>query len=395
MKIGKLHLDLKDGVKKEWLITNGIGGYASSTVIGANTRRYHGLLIAALNPPLDRHLICSKLDENVNINGKDYPLFTNICKTYISNGYKKQESFEKEYFPIFNYKVEDLKIEKRIVMQYGHNTTIVQYNIKGGRQAAELKISPLINFRDFHAMSTAKDFILIQEVYSKEVKITVDGNTKNPIYIAYSDGTYSYYTEDVFRNMYYIKEEERGFYPEENHAVTGCFTINIKPKEEKTVNIVISTEKDADKVKADKVFEEEIKRIDTLVEKSGLVKQAKKLGRIEKEKNQVLRDLVIATDNFVVDRYFDVSVNKTIIDAKTEKKEVKKVKRKTKLKTVMAGYPWHIDMTRTTLISFEGIFLATKRFDDAKDVLIECVQNMKNGLIPNCYSEYSNNPVFE
>ena len=394
MKIGKLHLDLKDGVKKEWLITNGIGGYASSTVIGANTRRYHGLLIAALNPPLGRQLICSKLDENVSIGGKDYPLFTNICKSYISNGYKNLESFEKEYFPIFNYKVGDIKIEKRVVMHYGHNTTIVQYNIKGGRQEAELKISPLINLRDFHEMTTGKDFMLKQEMEGKKIRITVNGDTKNPIFISCSEGRYNYYLEDVFRNMYYIKEEERGFFPEENHAVSGCLVVAIKPKEDKTVNFIISTESDIEKIKVNKVFEDEIKRIDALVEKSELVKVQKKYSRLEKEKNQVLKDLIIATDAFVVDRNFETIIHKNVLDEKTNKKVLKKEKRTTKLKTVIAGYPWHTDMMRNTLISFEGIFLITKRYQDAQKVLVQCVQNMKNGLIPNCYLEYTNNPAY-
>ena len=95
MKLGKLKLDIKEGIKREWIISNGIGGFASSTIIGANIRKYHGLLIAALNPPTNRYLILSKLDENVNIKGKNYPLFTNFCKTYISDGYKNLASFEK------------------------------------------------------------------------------------------------------------------------------------------------------------------------------------------------------------------------------------------------------------------------------------------------------------
>ena len=105
MKYNKKYMNLEEGLKKEWLITNGIGGYSSSTIIGCNTRKYHGLLIAPLTPPARRFLILSKVDEGVEINGKVIPLYTNMSKNYISEGYKNLDSFEKDYFPIFTYKM--------------------------------------------------------------------------------------------------------------------------------------------------------------------------------------------------------------------------------------------------------------------------------------------------
>ena len=130
MEITKEKLNLEDGLSKEWLITNGIGGFCSSTIIGANTRKYHGLLIAPLTPPARRYLILSKLDEAVIIDGKEYGLYTNIGKNYISKGYKYQELFKKEYIPIFTYKVKDVTITKMICMEYGKNTVGVYYKIK-------------------------------------------------------------------------------------------------------------------------------------------------------------------------------------------------------------------------------------------------------------------------
>ena len=91
MKLSKKQLELKNALEKEWIITNGIGGYASSTVVGANTRRYHGLLVAPLNPPARRHLILSKLDESIVIDGEKFDLYTNICRNFISEGYKNLE----------------------------------------------------------------------------------------------------------------------------------------------------------------------------------------------------------------------------------------------------------------------------------------------------------------
>ena len=111
MILEKENLGLEKGLKKEWIITNGIGGYASSTVIGANTRRYHGLLVAPIKPPAERMLILSKLDESVEINEKKYELFTNVGKEYISQGFKYMESFTKDMLPIFKFKVEEPELD--------------------------------------------------------------------------------------------------------------------------------------------------------------------------------------------------------------------------------------------------------------------------------------------
>ena len=107
-KFEKKELKIEKALNKEWLITNGIGGYASSTIIGCNTRKYHGLLIAPLAPPGRRKVILSKIDESIEIGRKNYNLYTNMSNNYISDGYKHLESFEKDYIPIFTYKVEDV-----------------------------------------------------------------------------------------------------------------------------------------------------------------------------------------------------------------------------------------------------------------------------------------------
>ena len=127
MKLGKKQLDLKDAIRKEWIISNGIGGFTSSTVIGANTRRYHGLLVAPLLPPARRHLLISKLDESIYIGNEKFDLYTNICKNYVAHGYKYLEHFEKEYLPKFTYKVKDVTISKEISMVYKRNTVVVVY----------------------------------------------------------------------------------------------------------------------------------------------------------------------------------------------------------------------------------------------------------------------------
>ena len=121
MEYTKDEINLKDGLEKEWLITNGIGGFASSTVIGANTRKYHGLLIAPLTPPARRFLVLSKVDESIIIDNNKYDLYTNVCTNYISQGFKYQEGFKKDIFPSFYYDVNGVKISKTICMEQGKN----------------------------------------------------------------------------------------------------------------------------------------------------------------------------------------------------------------------------------------------------------------------------------
>ena len=370
MKLGKLKLDLKDGLKKEWIITNGIGGFCSSTVIGANTRRYHGLLIASLNPPASRYLILSKLDESISIEDRNYCLYTNICKEYVSDGFKRQESFEKEYFPIFNYKVEDVKIEKKITMMYGKNTTVVSYKIQNGKQASKMIIAPIVNFRDFHSMTANKNFTLKQNVNATKVCVNfVEENTR-PIYMYLSEGKYIDYESDTFKNMYYIKEEQRGFYSEENLAVSGRFEVELQPKEIKEIYFVVSLDENVEKINVPDVFEKEQERLEKIVENSNLIKEKKKYTRQEKEQNQVIKDLIITSDSFVIDRPKFAS------------------------KSIIAGFPWFLDWGRDTFIAFEGILLVTKRFEEAKSVLKTFTKDIKEGLVPNGYAEGTDKPLY-
>ena len=111
MKVLKKGLTLEEGLQKEWLITNGLGGFASSTIIGCNTRKYHGLLFAPITPPARRFLVLSKVDESIKIGEEEFPLYTNMSPNYISEGYKYLESFEKDYIPTFEYIVKDIKIK--------------------------------------------------------------------------------------------------------------------------------------------------------------------------------------------------------------------------------------------------------------------------------------------
>ena len=371
MKFEKQELDLENGLKREWIITNGLGGYASSTIIGANTRRYHGLFIAPLNPPAKRHLILSKLDESIEIKGKKYELFTNVGKNYISEGYKYLESFSKEILPIFKYNVKDVSITKTICMIYRRNTVLVYYKIRNGKDRAKLQLAPVINFRDFHGMNTNHEFDLSQQIDSNKVKIIVDNNVSTPIYLYSTVGSYIEHHNDTYRNMFYIEEEKRGFFPEENHVVCGRYEIDLKPGEEKEVSFICSLEDNIEEIEPKYVIDSEIIRQHQLYNKSELIDNS----TINKTKKQIEEDdlkktFLTAIDNFIVFRPTFA------------------------LNTVIAGYPWFLDWGRDTLTAFEGLFLKTKRFEQAQKVLFTITRDIKYGLVPNGYSELDNSPMY-
>ena len=371
MKYTNEDINLENGIQKEWIITNGIGGFASSTIIGANTRKYHGLLIAPLTPPARRYLILSKVDESIEIGGKQYNLYTNIGKNYIAKGYEYQTSFEKEEIPTLKYKISDVEITKQTCMKYGENTVGILYKIKNGKQPTKLTLAPLMNFRDFHSMSTNHEFKIRQENKGTKLKVIIDNMIQNPIYIKVSEGIYIPHNNDIFRNMFYIEEQKRGFYPEENHAVVGRYEIEIKPNEEKEISFVCSLEEKIYELDIKNLIIKEKQRISEILEKTEIDFSEKQDKTEEEEKRQkLIKNLVISADTFIAYRP------------------------SFRLHTIIAGYPWFLDWGRDSLISFEGLLLKTKRYDIAKEVLKTMMRDIKYGLVPNGYSGFDNRPLY-
>lgn len=368
MEITNEELNLENGLKKEWLITNGIGGFASSTIIGANTRKYHGLLIAPLMPPAQRYLILSKVDESIQIGDVKYDLYTNVGENYISKGFEYQEEFKKEYFPIFKYSVDNVKITKAICMKYGKNIVGIYYKIKNVDKPSKLSIAPIFNFRDFHSMSTNHYFDVRQTINNTKVKLIIDGKSKFPIYMNLSEGKYTEYQNDTFKDMFYIEEEKRGFFPKENHSVSGVYEVELKPNEEKEISFVCGLEDNIEEINVKDIMQSEIKRIDKIV-KNAVVSEEKFDKENDKNK-EFISELIKASDQFIVYR---PSFG---------------------LHTVIAGYPWFLDWGRDSLISFEGLLLKTKRYDLAREVLLTMVRDIKYGLVPNGYSGFDNRPLY-
>src|SRR6266567_7921699 len=161
--------------QREWLVTNGIGGFATGTVSGNLTRRYHGLLLAALHPPVGRTQMVAKFDEAARYNGTDYPLSTNrwVSGTVEPKGYLNIESFHLEgTTPVWRFAIGDALLEKRIWMQQGENTTFVRYSVIRASNVLELECKALVNYRDYHSTTHAGNWQMQIEDIDHGLKVT-------------------------------------------------------------------------------------------------------------------------------------------------------------------------------------------------------------------------------
>lgn len=226
-----------------------------------------------------------------------------------------------------------------------------------------------MNFRGFHNTNTNENFVIKQEIENNKVKIVIDNNSQYPIYTYVSEGRYIKHDYDIFRNMYYIEEEKRGQGAIENHVVPGVYEIDIEPEEEKYITFVCSLEQNIEEINAKDLINKEIIRLSTIIYNTDLLDEKKKESK-DVDYINLVKNFIIATDNFVVYRPSFA------------------------LYTLIAGYPWFLDWGRDTLISFEGVLLKTRRFSEAKEVLLTCIRDVKYGLVPNGYSGYDSRPLY-
>src|SRR6266545_5245952 len=210
--------DLETAQTREWLETNGLGGFASSTIVGLNTRRYHGLLTAATKPPVGRLVLLSKFEEVFIVDGRRYDLSTNQYPgTIHPQGFQFQTAFRLDPFPVLTYRVEGIQIEKSIFMVQGENTTVVQYQFRLPKSTnsplpvthLSLEIRPLIAFRDYHG-TTHENNALNSEVQIEDGQASVTPYTDSPtLYFAHDAGEIDR-RGDWYCNFEYRIEQERG-----------------------------------------------------------------------------------------------------------------------------------------------------------------------------------------
>jgi predicted glycogen debranching enzyme len=340
-----------DRLQSEWLETNGLGGWANTTIAGINTRRYHGLLVAAVKPPTERSVLVSKLDETIVINGERFELGANDYGEVIHpNGFQYLRSFTKALFPQFVYAAGSVQLRKSIVMVHNENTTVIKYEVIKASHSFEMELLPLLAARGSHGAMRENGDVSKQGEFDKgQFKIKLYGGTPD-IFIQLAGGDYHPNPAWYFHFNYSI-EKYRGLDFTEDLFAPGYFSIEIKEGE--AFYVVLSSE-DKGLRNAILLFENEVQR---------------RGGLIAKEKDSSVQQLILAADQFIVRRSDD-------------------------LKTVIAGYPWFTDWGRDTMISLTGLCLSTKRYEDAKKILYAFAQSVDRGMLPNRFQDNNQPPEY-
>lgn len=388
--LGRSHFrTMEEGMEKEWLLTNGIGGLANKTIIGAGHRMHSCYLTVSINPPADRWLILANVWERVKISGKEYDM---ACQEYMGEkkeGYKYLNRFELDVIPTYYYQVGDFTVKKTISMEYGKNTVVVCYEIENGMEPARLNITPLFNCRPYGVTS---------EVSELQFKQNIDGNKltlypkTQPLEISFYTSEGEYVDRSTFpvsmavpshtieKNEFYRIDNRTGFLGVDNHYMPYDIKVDLEPMEKKKFYITCTIEKTEirDGFQVAKEYKE---RIYGLMEQIGGDDFCKKLAW--------------AADAFVVQRKI------VLPEEKKEKLEnstadfVDVQHRTAYLKTILAGYPWFMDWGRDTMIALQGLTLCTKRFHEARQILESFSWFVKDGMLPNVFPNDSKEvPVY-
>jgi predicted glycogen debranching enzyme len=381
--------NLETASQREWLVTNGIGGYAAGTLSGILTRSYHGYLIAALQPPLGRYLLLAKLDETVSLDGHSFPLFANRWASGVvePQGYLHLERFYLDgSVPVWIYTLKGIRIEKRLWMEQGENTTWVLYKYLSPYAGPEspridLSLKTLVNYRNHHAVTRSRDGNRLQAQEIPGGMRVIGVAQERPFYlvaggpsIAVQVELHNEWDEDFYLDL----EAFRGLEAVDDHLEAGVFHACLDPGE--SLLFMGTTELPEDTldentaneaVARQKAHENEI-----LAAASGFLKKNQKLNLPaipEHEVNAYQSQLVLAADQFIVKR-----------QSRSEPQG----------SSVIAGYPWFGDWGRDTMISLPGLALVTGRPAIARRILRTFADYVDQGMLPNRFPDEGETPEY-
>ena len=354
--------DLHSAEQREWLVTNGMGGFASGTVAGVLTRRYHGLLFAALKPPLGRTLLVTKLDEVAEYDGRDYALATNRWAggSIDPQGYQHIERFRLEgTIAVWTFAIADALLEKRIWMEQGANTTYVRYDLVRGSGFIELTAKALVNYRDYHSTTQGGDWRMeITRVTSGLRVNAFDGAT--PFYLL-SSSAVAEPGHDWYRNFDLTTARYRGLDDHDDHLCAGMFHVKLSPGQ--SVTLVFTTNPWDTRESEAALDRERAHEQDVLARAPA--PPAGDPGWI--------RQLTLAADQFMVRRPTDADPDG---------------------RSVIAGYHWFGDWGRDTMISLPGLTLSTGRSEIARSILRTFARYVDRGMLPNRFPDAGEAPEY-
>jgi len=358
--------DLRAAESREWLVTNGIGGYAFGTIAGHQTRCYHGFLVAALHPPLGRTLLVAKLDETARYASEEFALFTNRWAdgTVSPQGYLNIERFHLEgTTPVWTFALADALLEKRIFMQSGSNTTYALYRLVRASSPVELSIKALVDYSDEHCVTVGRTRPMAIAAVERGLQAAAfEGAT--PFY-ALSDSATARPAKDWYRNFDLAVERARGLPDRTDHFFAGELRATIAPGGSLTV---VASTAATPALDGESVYAKRQSETGALLDSF----LAANTGILHAPPPEV-RQLVLAADQFIAARPLD---------------------RASDAKTILAGYPWFSDWGRDAMIALPGLCLATGRPSLARNILQTFSRFVSEGMLPNQFPSAGKAPVY-
>jgi len=348
--------DFERGAALEWLETDGLGGWAGSTILGAHTRRYHGLLVAATQPPVGRMVLLSRLDETVTVEGVGGGAFDLACNRFPGaihpRGFEHLASFRKAVFPVWDYAFAGVTLRKTVAAIDGEPTRLVLYELLEAPGPVRLALRPFFAGRDFHATAHANDWVRREGTFSEGSLLyrMYDGLPEVFIHVP---GAAWQSSPDWWNRFQYDRERERGLDFEEDLFTPGVLSVDLAPGAR--LGVMLSTIDPAGR-DAFALLEAERRRRAAVLDAFG-------------NPDPFCRALVAAGDSFIVRRGED-------------------------LRTVIAGYPWFSDWGRDTMIALPGLCLVTRRFAEAQGILRAFARAVSEGMLPNRFPDQGETPEY-
>jgi predicted glycogen debranching enzyme len=335
---------------REWFVANGLGGYSSSTLCGAHTRRYHGLLVASFDPPRERHVIFSRADEVITIQGKSFKLATNIWESGVvaPTGYKLIESFTYLPNPTWTYELDGHYVVKQLALDAGSNDLYLAYwwfPDPSKPTTAQIDIQFLIDFRDLHDNVRGDASKAFPQVQNGNHTAILLNDSNRQLFLQWSKGIYQDENQ-WWWNYHWIEEESHANPSQEDLFLVGSLSHTLNAGESLTVGA--SLDAPLKNLDCHAAVSRTIKKHRLLIEKANLPRSPK------------VDLLVLACDPFFVRSHSNGANN-----------------------AIMTGYPWFCDSGRAAMFALPGLAIATRRFDELKEVVSALTKQMVNGIMPN------------
>lgn len=346
--------DLEQTRNLEWLETNGLGGFSSSTITGLNTRRYHGLLTVATKPPVGRFVLLSKMEETLLIDGRHYDLSSNQYPGAVyPEGHRYLTEFRLDPFPTFVYRVEGTEITKRVFMAHGENTSVIEYDVQlpKGSSACSLELRPLIAFRDYHGTTHHNDSINRAIHIDGGITAITPYQSLPTLYFGHNADALEE-SGNWYFNFEYSAERERGLDAHEDLFNPFVLKFDIQ---ESTKAIVVASTRPRPASDAAEIGHAEVSRRRRVVEQAP-------------SRDPLIQQFTAAADQFIVQRG--------------------------ELNTVVAGYHWFADWGRDTMIALPGLTLTTGRPEIARNVLETFAASADQGMLPNRFPDADETPEY-